>query len=216
MPSSRRRKKSSTSFTSREPKRLQTSSSPTTAKIRSLRPNVTRDEAIRLFRPSGPTRLLRNVVSGPLRSVAEGYIPFYLFQVQILNRGKTESSVLGLDAVRGVLDPYRFAHAPTDSETTRVETRNSVPVRLEWSQAEGLLVGKVRRLLYGKGFFRLHEMEITAAPLNEVLHIPYWLGFSGSGSTARLKVLDGVRRRTEGGKVRSIFEAWLTSAGGEM
>jgi hypothetical protein len=183
-----------------------------TAKIRSLRPNVTQEEAIRLLRPSGLTRLVRTVLSGPLRSVAEAYIPFYLFRVTIVNRGRSENSVLGLDAVRGSLDPYRFDHAPTENETIRVETRNSLPTGLPPQQAGDLLVAKVRRLLYGKGFFRLHAMQITAEPLSEELHIPYWLGFSGSGSHARLKVLDGVRRRPEGGKVRSIFEAWLEGA----
>lgn len=184
-----------------------------TAKIRSLRPNVTQEEAIRLFQPSGLTRLARTVLSGPLRSVAEAYIPFYLFRVTIVNRGRTENSVLGLDAVRGSLDPYRFDHAPTESETVRLETRNSLPAGLPANQAGELLVAKVRRLLYGKGFFRLHAMEITAEPLEDELHIPYWLGFSGAGNRARLKVLDGVRRRTEGGKVRSIFEAWLEASG---
>lgn len=185
--------------------------SPTFVKIRSLRPNVTQDEAIRFFRRSGLTKLVGSVFSGPLRSVAEGYLPFYLFRVTIVNRGKRETSVLGLDAVRGSLDPYRFAHAPTETETVRLETRNSLPASLGFDQAQELLVAKVRRVLYGKGFFRLHAIEISAEPLDDELHIPYWLGFSGSGSRARLKVLDGVRRQREGGKVRSIFEAWLTA-----
>lgn len=184
-----------------------------TAKIRSLRPNVTQEEAIRLFQPNGITRLVRTVLSGPLRSVAEAYIPFFLFRVTIVNRGRAESSVLGLDAVRGSLDPYRFDHTPTENETIRIETRNSLPVGLPSQVAGDLLVAKVRRLLYGKGFFRLHAMEISAEPLENQLHIPYWLGFSGSGDRARLKVLDGVRRRPEGGKVRSIFEAWLEAPG---
>jgi len=193
---------------------MQTVAGSKFVKIRSLRPNVTREEAIRLFRPNGPTRFVRHVLSGPLRSVAEAYIPFYLFRVTIVNRGKSETSVLGLDAVRGSLDPYRFKHAPTEQETVRVETRNSLPPHIPSIEAGDLLVAKVRRLLYGKGFFRLHAIEISAEPLDDELHIPYWLGFSGSGEHARLRVLDGVRRRTEGGKVRSIFESWLTSGGG--
>jgi len=192
---------------------MQTLSDAGVTTIRALRPNVSRDEAIRLLRPSGPTGLLRSVLSGPLKSVAEAYIPFYLFRVTILSRWRTETSTLGLDAVRGSLDPYRFEHAPTESETVRLDTRNSLPPHLGSTEAGELLVAKVRRLLYGKGFFRLHAMEISADPLDDELHIPYWLGFSGSGNSARLRVLDGVRRRTEGGKVRSIFEAWLTGGG---
>lgn len=181
--------------------------------IRTLRPNVSREEAIRLLRPSGPTRFVRTMVSGPLRSVAEAYLPFYLFRVTILNRGRKEASVLGIDGVRGSLDPYRFDHLPTESETIRLQTRNHLQPQLSSEAAGELLVAKVRRLLYGKGFFRLRDMEISAEPIEDELHIPYWLGFSGSGHQARLRVLDGVRRQAEGGKVRSIFEAWLTSEG---
>lgn len=184
-------------------------------KIRSFRPNVTREEAILLLHPSGPTGLLRTVLSGPLRSVAEAYLPFYLFRVTIVNQGRTESSVLGLDAVCGSLDPYRFEHAPTEDETVDLETRNSLPATLQLDEAGTLIIAKVRRVIYGKGFFKLREVEISAEPLEDELHIPYWLGFSGSGQYARLQVLDSVRRRREGGKVRSIFEAWLSGAGNE-
>jgi hypothetical protein len=184
-----------------------------TIKIRALRPNVTREEAIRLLRPSGLTGPLRTVLSGPLRSVAEAYLPFYLFRVTIVNQGRTEISILGLDAIRGSLDPYRFEHKPTDGETVELETRNSLSTELHRGKAQELLVAKVRRVIYGKGFFKLRDVEISAEPLDDELHIPYWLGFSGSGRYARLKVLDGVRRQREGGKVRSIFEAWLSATG---
>jgi len=190
-----------------------TSAAPSAVTIRSLKPNVKRDDAIRLFQSNGPARLVRNVLSGPLRSVAEAYIPFHLFRVHVVNRGRRETSILGLDAVRGALDLYRFDHVPTENETICVETRNSLPAELILSTAQELLVAKVRRLLYGRGFFRLQAMTISAEPLDDELHVPYWLGFSGFGSSARLRVLDGVRRQPEGGKVRSIFEAWLTRGG---
>ena len=70
------------------------------ARIRSLRPNVSRDEAIDQFSSGGPVELLRQVAFGPVRSVAEFFIPFRLFQVEILNSGKRDQRVLGLDAVR--------------------------------------------------------------------------------------------------------------------
>jgi len=188
--------------------------SPLSQTIRSLRPNVTRDEAIRIFQPNGLTKLVRSVLSGPLRSVAEAYLPFHLFRVTIRNRGSVENSILGLDAIRGSLDPYRFDHVPTDRETMTVSTRNRLAAVLAPEAAARLLEAKVRRVVYGKGFFKLREVQIEAEALGEELYIPYWLGFAGSGEYARLKVLDGVRRRREGAKVRSIFEAWL-AAGAE-
>ena len=54
-------------------------------------------------------------------------------------------------------------------------------------------------------------LEITATPLENELFIPYWLGFRGSGENASVTVLDAVRRRFEGAKVRRIVETWITT-----
>ena len=59
------------------------------ARIRSLRPNVTREEASEQF-SSGMFDFLRETTFGPLRSVADFYIPFRLFQIEILNGGKRD------------------------------------------------------------------------------------------------------------------------------
>jgi len=177
--------------------------------IRSLRPNVTRDEAIQLFHATGPARLLRDLSWGPLRSVAEVYIPFHLFQVGIQNRGRAEQCLLGLDAVAGTLDLYQFQHLPTDPETVCLETRNCPAPRLPPERTSELVLAKLRRILYGRGFFRMRDLHLSAAPLPGELHIPYWLAFRGSGQGTHVVVLDAVRRRTEGAKVRRLIEAWL-------
>jgi hypothetical protein len=179
------------------------------ALIRSLRPNVTRDQAIQLFHSAGPGRWLRDLSWGPLRSVAEVYIPFHLFQVGIQNRGRSEQCLLGLDAVAGTLDLYEFQHLPTDPETLCLETRNCPAPRLGHEHASELLLAKLRRILYGRGFFRLRDLQLSATPLPGELHIPYWLAFRGSGRGTRVAVLDAVRRRPEGAKVRRLIEAWL-------
>jgi len=176
------------------------------AHIRSLRPNLTRDEAIQLFHAAGPLRLLRDLSWGPLRSVAEFYIPFHLFQVGIQNRGRTEQCLLGLDAVAGTLDLYEF---PTDPETVCLETRNCPAPRLAPERTSELLLARLRRILYGRGFLRLRDLQLSATPLPGELHIPYWLAFRGSGQGTRVAVLDAVRRRPEGAKVRRLIEAWL-------
>ena len=75
------------------------------ARIRSLRPNVTREEATEHF-SSGMSDILRTTASGPLKSVADFYIPFQLFQMEIVNGGKSDSRIFGLDAVNGSLDLY--------------------------------------------------------------------------------------------------------------
>ncbi len=81
------------------------------ARIRSLRPNVTREEATEHF-SSGLFDFLRETTFGPLHSVADFYIPFRLFQVEILNGGKRDQRIFGLDAVNGSLDLYHFEQLP--------------------------------------------------------------------------------------------------------
>ena len=181
------------------------------ASVRSLKPNVTREQAILQFSSTGIPRFFRNAAFGPLRSVAELYVPFRLFQVQIVNRGQTEQRFLALDAVAGTLDPFQFDHVPTEEETVSIESRNCPRAQLDDALVAQLLVAKLRRFLYGRGFFRMQGLEITATPIPQGLHIPYWLGFRGSNGHARVAVIDAVRRRFEGAKVRRLVEAWLTS-----
>jgi hypothetical protein len=181
------------------------------AQIRTLKPNVTREQAILQFSSVGIPRLFRNVAFGRLRSVAELYLPFRLFSVRIVNRGLAEERLIALDAVTGTLDPFQFDHVPTETETVSVETRNCPSAHLADTLVSELLVAKLRRLLYSRGFFRMRNLEISAMPVGRELYVPYWLGFRGSDGHARVAVIDAVRRRFEGAKVRRLVEGWLTS-----
>jgi hypothetical protein len=181
------------------------------ARIRSLKPNVTRDEATEQFSRDRILGPLRNAAFGPLRSVAEFYIPFHLFQVEVVNRGRRDLRIFGLDAVNGSLDLYHFEQLPGPEDVTCLETRNCVPAVLDDALGKELIVAKVRRLLFSTGFFRIRDLCISAEPIPGEIHIPYWVGFRGHGVRARCAVLDAVRRRPEGAKVRRLLENWLTS-----
>jgi hypothetical protein len=181
------------------------------ARIRTLNPNVTREAAILQFSGIGPAKLFRNTAFGRLRSVAELYLPFRLFRVRITNRGVTEDRLIALDAVTGMLDPFQFDHVPTETETAFIETRNCPRAQLEDAHVGELLVAKLRRLLYSRGFFRMRDLQIATTPIERELYIPYWLGFRGSDGHARVAVIDAVRRRFEGAKVRRLVETWLSS-----
>src|ERR1700687_4647336 len=124
------------------------------ARIRSLRPNVTREEAMEQF-SSGMFDFLREAAFWPLRSVAEFYIPFQLFQIEILNAGKCDLRLFGLDAVNGSLDLYHFEQLPDGPELFYVETRNCTEPLLSEAEAEKTVIAKVQRLLFSTGFFRL-------------------------------------------------------------
>jgi hypothetical protein len=180
-------------------------------RIRTLKPNVTREQAVEQFSASGVSRLFRNRFFGPLRSVAEFYVPFRLFRARIVNGGATDENLVALDAVTGTLDLFKFDHVPYESETLHIETRNCAAPGLGNERATELLVAKLRRVLYSRGFFRMRGLSITATPLDDELFVPYWLGFRGSGNDARVSVIDAVRRRPEGAKLRRLVEHWIAS-----
>jgi hypothetical protein len=180
------------------------------ARIRSLRPNVTREEATEHF-SSGLPDILRTTAFGPLKSVADFYIPFRLFQVEILNGGKRDQRVFGLDAVNGSLDLYHFEQLPGEREVTYLETRNCSEPLLDEAEAGKLVIAKVQRLLFSTGFFRVRNLRISAELVAGEIYTPYWVGFRGRGVRARFAVMDAVRRKMEGAKVRHLLQAWLTS-----
>ena len=177
--------------------------------IRSLKPNVTREDVIRQFSGSGPSAALRNVLYGRLRSVAELYIPFRLFRVQITNRGVFEENLVAVDAVSGTLDLFQFDHVPNGTETITIDTRNSPSSTLTDALLTDRVLAKLRRVLYSRGFFKMRDLQLSAVPLQDELHVPYWIGFRGSDHNVRLSVIDAVRRRPEGAKVRRLVEEWL-------
>jgi hypothetical protein len=179
-------------------------------RIRSLKPNVTREEATEQF-SSGMLDFLRESAFGPLRSVADFYIPFQLFRTEILNGGKRDMRIFGLDAVNGSLDLYHFEQLPSERELFYLETRNCTEPLLGEAEAKKAVTAKVQRLLFSTGFFRVRNLQINAEPVAGEICVPYWVGFRGRGIRARLAVIDAVRRKPEGAKVRHLLREWLTS-----
>jgi hypothetical protein len=180
-------------------------------RIRSLKPNVTREEAVEQLSGGGVLNWLRDLSLGPLRSVGEIYIPFKLFDIKVSNREQHEQHFLALDAVSGTLDLYHFDQIPSSWEVIVLESRNCLPAELEDARATELVTEKFRRVLFNRGFFRLGALRIAAVTLPGEIHIPYWIGFRGRGGGVHLEVMDAVRRRVEGAKVRKLVETWLAS-----
>ncbi|MBZ5536479.1 MAG: hypothetical protein LAO31_11030 [Acidobacteriia bacterium] len=174
--------------------------------IRTLKPNVTREDAIAHF--SG---LLRTLQLGKVHSVADIYIPFRLFRVHITNRSRTEARILGLDAVRGNFDLYSFDSMPDSGSLITIDTRNHPHRGIDENQARAALVERVRRLVFTRGFFKIRDLDIGAELVPLDFHVPYWVGFSGSPSHLRLAVMDAIRRRVEGAKVRNFVRDWLSA-----
>ena len=181
-----------------------------TTSIRTLKPNVSQDEALRKFSAVGLGALYRRVRVGPLRSIANVYVPFFLYRVRYQLGRAPQTRFFAIDAVDGSLDLFEFPGVPDDSQIVEVETRNCLRPALAEKRAEELLGDKVLRVIFQQGFFKLSgsKLEFTREPID--LHLPYWLAFYGD-ETARCRVMDAVRRRIEGAKASAFFEEWLAA-----
>lgn len=181
-------------------------------RIRSLKPTVSREEAMQDFSSPGLSTQFRRFWNGQLQSVAEFYIPFRLFRVAVHDHGQDKSYILGLDLVRGTLDPYQFDQLPSSSELISVDTRNCAPILLSDEKASALITKKVRHILAAWGFFRMSKVQITADPIPGDIHVPYWIGLRGRGTNPHLSVLDAYKGQIEGQPVRKLLQTWLLTA----
>ena len=172
-----------------------------------LRPNVTREEASEQF-SRGLPGWLRRATQGPLRLLADVYVPFYLFRIEITNGRRTEARVMGIDAIVGSLDPYEFDDSDS-AQLTLIDSSNFLPPRLPENQAAQQCVEKVRRILFNRGFFRMQHPSVAASYACKIWWVPYWVAFYGKDSALSLSVIDAVRRRFEGAKVRALLKDWL-------
>jgi hypothetical protein len=178
--------------------------------IQALKPNVTQQEALRKFSGAGLSALYWRVRSGPLRRLADVYVPYRLYRVQYNIGRAAHSSLFAMDAVNGSLDLFTFPRVPEAPDLISIYTRNYIVPSLKNASAEALLRQKVLRVIFQQGFFKLRDLKLEIALESLELHVPYWLGFYGNASV-RCRALDAVRRRVEGAKASAFFEAWLTA-----
>jgi len=179
--------------------------------IRSLKPNVTQEDALRFFQSGIFSAAYWKLRSGPLQRIAEAYVPFWVYRVRCEMVGAPSTRIFALDAVHGTLDLYEFPHIPADNELRTIHTRNRLMPRLEPDAAQELLRMKVLRVLFQQGFFKLRALKVEIERMPLELHLPYWLAFYGNNGAAKCRVMDAVRRRIEGAKASYFFEQWLAA-----
>jgi hypothetical protein len=180
-----------------------------TTYIQTLKPNVTQQEALRTF-SAGFSTLYWRMRSGPLRRIADVYVPYWLYRVQYNMGRAAHSTLFAIDAVNGSLDLFTFPSVPGAADFVTVHTRNCISPSLPQPTAEALLRQKVLRVIFQQGFFKVRDLNLQVAQEPLELHVPYWLGFYGRAA-ARCRVLNAVRRRIEGGKASALFESWLAA-----
>ena len=177
-----------------------------------LKRHVTRDEAIAAFQRRGLIGMFQRAA---LRSVADVYVPYHLFRVEIAEWRKRQTSYVAVDALRGMLDPYQFDRRIEAGDLVAIDghPRNRMHAALDVAVTSHVVRDAVQRILFQTGVYRVRAPRITVAHEPIDLHVPYYLGFYGTpgecASVARMRVMDAVRRRFEGGKARALFEGWL-------
>ena len=129
--------------------------------------------------------------------MAELYIPFRLFRIEITNRGVAQTEFFGLESVRGSMDLFRFDELP---DTIVLETRNAVEPGIDEAEAAELVVSKVRRLLYSRGFFRMRDLRLESTALPGDVYVPYWIGFRGRGPKRKLQCARRRQAQARGGQ----------------
>ena len=179
--------------------------------IRIVKPNVTPQDAVRFFAAPGLSSLYWNLRSGPLRRIADIYVPFWLYRVSYALPRAAPARFFALDAVDGSLDLFEFPHLPAENQMLVLETRNVLKPFLTEARAEQILREKVLRVIFQQGFFKLRTLNLEVSSKAHELYLPYWLGIYGRGGTVRCRVMDAVRRRIEGAKASTFFEQWLAA-----
>ena len=178
--------------------------------IQILKPNVTQQEALRTFSATRLSTLYWRLRSGPLRRIADVYVPYWLYRVQYNMSRAAHSTLFAIDAVNGSLDLFTFPRIPGPEDFVGIHTRNLVAPSLQPSAAEALLRQKVLRVIFQQGFFKVRDLNLEITRKLIELHVPYWRGFYGN-AVARCRAMDAVRRRIEGAKATALFESWLAA-----
>ena len=176
--------------------------------IRALKPNVTQEEAVRAFSGAGVSALYWRMRSGPLRRIADAYVPYFLYRVKYAG---APARLFAIDAVDGSLDLFEFPQIPVDRELLALHGRNRLQAALTKECAAELLRDKVLRVIFQQGFFKVRGAPMEITPVHCELYLPYWLGFHERGGAVHCRVMDAVRRRIEGAKASAFFEHWLAA-----
>ena len=151
---------------------------------------------------------LRESRYGRLRLVMDFYVPFRLFRLCLDDGKQKKESLMAIDAVIGGLDPYSFPEVPSAQELSFIKTARIAPSLLNEQQTLALLLEKLKREAFRKGFFKLGELKVGGEQIAD-FHLPYWVGIYERNEQAHLEVIDAVRGRLEGAKLREIITDWF-------
>src|SRR5260370_30744500 len=173
--------------------------------MRTLKRNVTEEDAVRTFSAPGVLAYYWRMRTGPLQRIAEAYVPFWLYRVRYRLGSAAHTRFFALDAVDGSLDLFEFPGIPAPREFMCVECRNRLATSLTEERAGEILRDKVLRVIFQQGFFKLREPRLELEKQLDELYLPFWLGFYGGNGAGRRPVLDALGHRGRGAKASAVF-----------
>ncbi|MGE0133193.1 MAG: hypothetical protein AB7U82_34385 [Blastocatellales bacterium] len=171
--------------------------------ITSVKPNVTREQAVAKFR-AGFSEFRR----GRLRAVVDFYVPYRFFQMTWRDGRKGANTILAADAVTGKLDLIEFNQPSAEDDRMTVDTTMFAEERINEEEAYRLVREQMMRSVFMKGFFKLSRVNVEVK-LAASLHIPYWVGVYERQARAHLEIINALQGRFEGAKLRELVAEWF-------
>ena len=140
------------------------------------------------------------------------YIPYRRFGLQVTNRGQSAAYMLAVDSVVGDLDLWSLDAQTAGSGRVLINTDRYAMERLPEKRAVEVIIEKVKRQIYLKGFFKIRDLEVDAKFI-ETFYIPYWVGVYQRNDSVRLDVVNGLNGVMEGVKLRDVVADWFQRSG---
>ena len=166
-------------------------------RIACLQSNVSREQATRMCQT--PLRQLRH---GRLRLILDFYVPYHFYR---LESSEHSNLLMAIDAVTGRLDPYQFSGVP---QTDQIETRHFISIQIGEKESLRSLEEKRLRMAMMNGFFKLSDQTVSWQFV-ACLHLPYWIGIYERHGRAHLEIVEALRGRFEGAKMRDLVAGWF-------
>ena len=171
--------------------------------ITSIKPNITRAQAVAKF--CGRFNALRH---GRPRIVTDFYIPYRFFRMTWSDGRSSNDAFIAADAGAGKLDLIQFDRLPEEGACMAVDTAMVAEERVYEEEAYRLVREGMMRSIFMKGFFKLSRVNVEIE-LAASAHILYWVGVYERNERAHLEIINALRGRFEGAKLREIVTEWF-------
>jgi len=169
-----------------------------------VRPQVPRSAAEKRL----PIRLLTPpFLKTRIQKIELGYLPHYLFRVELSGKKGPERVEAAVDAVLGHFAIWQSEKAelvPAGDQTF------DIPFRLGVEAAEARLREQYRWVLIARGLRRKRTIALSSILYLRRFYYPFWIGYYRARGKWNFEALDALAGMRQGGKVKDAFIAgWV-------